>query len=624
MATQTPNLNLVLPDYADKADIGVVNDNFKKIDDFSGGGKVEEWLDSIQEKADESLAKIVQDATSYLNNIQKETNESLNEIENKAKNSLESIPDDYEVLAGEVNSLKDHKADVIIDTSARAASHELHAQDGDMKVTLYGKTTETGTGDKSPDNPYTISGVDTAQVYACGKNLFNTPEASTTVRNVTYTLDGKGNIKISGTHETAGNIFMLDIPNPITIQPGMRIVIDATEASGSHGLNFRNTKTGDARTINAQAGKVVTFDVGANHAGQTFNHFRDWLGPNTVYNDTLKIMFTYSSDNTFEPYTANVITPALLPDGAPLMGNGTVDDTVENDVLSGCDKLIVLDGSDDEGWKRTSTKVSGAYTFMSTVLPESIDLPSNNYTVYLGVLFMNWVVKRTSSDASWNNPNQNIRALITPFLTASGGKGYFGVAGSDFSAMTLDEFKDYLAANPLKVYYRSTEYTPEKDLRVCKTVRRWTSFTLDGSSQLLADTDRPGVYSHFMSGYDASVLPTADGLNAKNPTTSNNGANNMNANECAFRTGTTDRFYIKMAEQTVDEVHAVFAENPVTVWYAIVKPETYVTDPLPVRKPTNMMPVTVTGSAETAVAYPHDTKHFIVDLVTKMFAASQA
>lgn len=113
MATQTPNLNLVLPDYADKADIGVVNDNFKKIDDFSGGGKVEEWLDSIQEKADESLAKIAQDATSYLNNIQKETNESLNEIENKAKNSLESIPDDYEVLAGEVNSLKDHTADIM-------------------------------------------------------------------------------------------------------------------------------------------------------------------------------------------------------------------------------------------------------------------------------------------------------------------------------------------------------------------------------------------------------------------------------------------------------------------------------------------------------------------------------
>ena len=39
MATNTPNLNLILPDYADKADIGVVNDNFKKIDDFSGGGK---------------------------------------------------------------------------------------------------------------------------------------------------------------------------------------------------------------------------------------------------------------------------------------------------------------------------------------------------------------------------------------------------------------------------------------------------------------------------------------------------------------------------------------------------------------------------------------------------------
>lgn len=100
MATQTPNLNLVLPDYSDKADVGVLNENFKKIDNFSGGGKVEEWLKDIRVKADESLKEIQTKAT-----------ESLNDIENKANNALASIPDDYETIYNDVSSLKDQKAD---------------------------------------------------------------------------------------------------------------------------------------------------------------------------------------------------------------------------------------------------------------------------------------------------------------------------------------------------------------------------------------------------------------------------------------------------------------------------------------------------------------------------------
>lgn len=40
MATSTPNLNLILPDYSDKADISVLNDNFQKIDEYCANGGV--------------------------------------------------------------------------------------------------------------------------------------------------------------------------------------------------------------------------------------------------------------------------------------------------------------------------------------------------------------------------------------------------------------------------------------------------------------------------------------------------------------------------------------------------------------------------------------------------------
>lgn len=611
MATSTPNLNLILPDYSDKADISVLNDNFQKIDEYCANGGVsnEDLQNAV--KAANAWANATASAESV--SADKEADVNLTEGDN-SKNLHFSIPrgqpgvliseteptdpnvkvwikpdgepNELEQLKSDVSSLKDQKANVIIDTSARAASHELHAQDGDMKVTLYGKTTETGTGDKSPDNPYTISGVDTAQVYACGKNLFNTPEASTTVRNVTYTLDGKGNIKISGTHETAGNIFMLDIPNPITIQPGMRIVIDATEASGSHGLNFRNTKTGDARTINAQAGKVVTFDVGANHAGQTFNHFRDWLGTNTVYNDTLKIMFTYSSDNTFEPYTANTITPPLLPDGSPLMGNGTVDDTVENDVPSGCDVKLTFKSAD--GWRdRSPDLTKGVYSYTPPLAADA------------ALVFF-------SNKAVVANAGGIVNANKYPVSTSSSG-GTLYVYFPECT--TLEELDAYFAANPLTVFYRSTEYTPEKDLRVCKVVRNWKNVKVSDLTWKREGSNGKGLTSY----YAAAVGTVFGNGNVYCEALPTGVAQWNSATTMIYRVTGSNRLHIIIdpALLTSDTVEGLLALVGDAECVYQVNPETYMADPLDLRKPYGMEAVTVTGSAETAVSYPCDTKSYI-------------
>lgn len=518
-----------------------------------------------------------------------------------------------------VQSIYDFKADAIMDESARAASHSLHAQDGPLSVTLYGKTTETGTGDKSPDNPYTISGVSAARVHAGGKNLFNTPEASATVRNVTYTLDGKGTIKISGTNATAGNIFMLDIPNPITIQAGMRIVIDATEASSEHGFNFRNTATGNYRSLNVQPGKVTTFDVGAYHAGQTFNHFRDWIFTNAVYNDTLKIMFTYSRDTSYEPYTANVITPALLPDGAPLMGNGTVDDTIENDVLSGCDKKLVLNSSN--GWVLSPESSLSKISFSSIKLMPDYYVDDIGCAVYadkLTILKVNGI-----SDAS------KMEGLSVYYKGASQIDKllYLSITG----VTTLDELDAYLAANPLTVYYRSTEYTPENDLRVCKTVRRWRTVTLDGSSDeayTAGATTVSGV-KRFLVGAIADCM-TAN----TNYAVGNIVCDRLDTMAIQYGTyagvqsigvDSSKRVYI-CVDGVTDEagLRAFLVEKPLEVTYQIVTEQTYMTDPLDLRKPTGIMPVTVTGSTETSVSYPHDTADWGKCAASTMIGAAES
>lgn len=52
----------------------------------------------------------------------------------------------------------------LTDVAPRAALSEC---------TIQGQTTETGEGDKGPDNPYTITGVTPAKLTVCGKNLFD-------------------------------------------------------------------------------------------------------------------------------------------------------------------------------------------------------------------------------------------------------------------------------------------------------------------------------------------------------------------------------------------------------------------------------------------------------------------
>ncbi len=47
-----------------------------------------------------------------------------------------------------------------------------------QKCEAQGMTTETGTGDKSPDNPYTIAGNEPVKITASGKNLFDITEMS--------------------------------------------------------------------------------------------------------------------------------------------------------------------------------------------------------------------------------------------------------------------------------------------------------------------------------------------------------------------------------------------------------------------------------------------------------------
>lgn len=401
-ATYTSNLNLKLPEYTDTADVGDLNDNFKKIDDFSGGGKVEEWLSGIQEKADKALS-----------DIQTEATESLAQVQERADEVLASIPEDYAVIDADVKNLKIYKASAIPDASALAASHELYAQkDYPLNVAVHGYTYQEGEGDPSPENVRPISGLSVAQV------------------NV-----GQGDY-----------ITTADLP--------------------------------------------------------------------------------------------------LLPDNSPLMEG----DTVENWVKSGCDKKIVLDGSEDEAW--TCTASTGANVRDIFIIADGIPGRNPGWEMDAAYRTSDMYTNRILIDVA----NQN----YLPNLMTGRGSSYtdafyvyapFGMFTGDDAASRVAAFRDYLSANPLTVYYRSADYTPEKDLRVCRVVR----------ARKLIDS------------YAGETITT----------------------EYISSTGGLD--------------------EGAQVVYKLATPETYMTDPIPLLPPAAIESdtVTVTGSGETEVAYAHETKHYI-------------
>lgn len=398
-----------------------------------------------------------------------------------------------------VKSIYEVKADAIMDESARAASHSLHAQDGRLAVTLYGATTETGTGDKSPDNPYVISGEGVVHF------LFN---GSENWKKSSLAVEGYSSFYLSDTRFIDNRAFVIcDTFRMGNYWEWSNLVQDEfiEIATGSVGIRVKNERATDLTTWKA------------------------WLASNPV-NAWCQVKRGEAVDSVAVGLSGEggrtAIGMPLLPDGSPLHGNGTVDDTIENDVLSGCDKKIVLDGT-NANWNALDYS---RWTTYAAVYTQALGDIAAGYQPY-----SNNIPGKVSANAT------NLYQYIATHTTIN---GYFylslsletlGIEATSDINTVRTALNAYLAANPLTVYYRSTEYTPEKDLRVCKVVRRF--------------------------GADGSIL---------------------------------------------------------------TKPETYMTDHLPLRKPTGMEEVTVTGSAETAVIYPHDTKHYIDSKISELVTLALA
>ena len=212
------------------------------------------------------------------------------------------------------------------------------------RAAVLGATTETGEGDKSPDNPYTLAGVQPTKVTVCGKNLLPvTRTAEGTYGGVTITPLEGGLLKLSGTC-TANNNCPVFCTQPVRLDGTLTATVQVQSGTAEFvGYNLVQYN-GDIQGLT-----LVNMKTKEHHFQRTCmaSGFNIRMDAGTVFNDYVFGIQLEKGDTAtpYEPYTGQTIT---LPALASLYGDGTVND--EYDAVSGVEtrrwKRVVFDGTE--------------------------------------------------------------------------------------------------------------------------------------------------------------------------------------------------------------------------------------------------------------------------------------
>ena len=208
------------------------------------------------------------------------------------------------------------------------------------RAAVLGATAETGEGDKSPDNPYTLAGVQPTKVTVCGRNLAANPRFNAADQfspcvyadcelqpNTKYTISLY--VPAGEAYYTNENLFVKVVYLPVS-NGGIYSAVVTTKPTIS------NT---DPRQYAAGKGwillKVQSGTTASGNARDLQIEFGDTATP-------------------YEPYTGQTID---LPALEPLYGDGTVND--EYDAATGVEnrrwKRVVFDGTENWGLSRTES-----------------------------------------------------------------------------------------------------------------------------------------------------------------------------------------------------------------------------------------------------------------------------
>lgn len=240
----------------------------------------------------------------------------------------------------------DRYANVLTGTASGsvAALEDVSPTGALRRAAVLGATAETGSGDKSPDNPYTLAGVQPTKVTVCGKNLLDSKAANGSSNGVTWTVQSDGCIKVTGTATGTATIDILPPWNTPYFWMSQGYTPSGSVSLAIYAIKEDGTKEYGAITnLGIKVGLTpITGKIGI------LRVYKQYLSGDAA-DGTISPYIGLEPDHTYVPYAGQTIA---LPALAPLYGDGTVND--EYDAVSGVEtrrwKQVVFDGT--EKWNK--------------------------------------------------------------------------------------------------------------------------------------------------------------------------------------------------------------------------------------------------------------------------------
>lgn len=336
---------------------------------------------------------------------------------------------------------------------------------------IKGNTLEIGSGEKGPDNPYTLTGVQPTAVTVCGRNMIPYPYTSlpSAVTGISFADNGDGTITVNGTaeDETAGRLHFL---SNLLHLPAGTYTLSGCAANGSGNtwcLQVVRVINGveDWGWLCREFGTGITFTL----TEATDIYIRIRLKKGTVINNGIfKPQLEFGTAATpYTPYTGQTVP---LPALEPLYGTGDIRD--EYDAVSGVEtrrwKRVVFDGT--EAWSFGGVK-DGLYEY---VYFNSVkDLKATN-----ALVCTHYSVTGTAA-----------------CISALAGAGHIYI--KDVTQTTVNDFKTWLAAQsaagtPVTVVYQLDEPVITKK----EEVLPFSNFLPSADSGLIINAN-PEYYNYF-------------------------------------------------------------------------------------------------------------------------------
>lgn len=242
-------------------------------------------------------------------------------------------------------------------TASGAMAHMTDVGIGSLRrLAVLGETTETGTGDKGPDNPYALAGIVPTKAEVCGKNLLHGKNWSGTRNNygITYTDNADGSITVAGT--ATGLSYAQISFGAVRYATG----VNYTASGGAADVKlivgyFTDDTMADYRNFGVVTGTPLT--VTGN--GMLARIYLEVDAGKTVNVTVYPLLEQGQTATAYEPYSGQTVA---LPTLTQMYGDGTVSD--EYDAVTGKEtrrwKRVELKGT--ETWDAYTTNAA-QYTY---------------------------------------------------------------------------------------------------------------------------------------------------------------------------------------------------------------------------------------------------------------------